>query len=58
MFSADYWERDPAKVNAVTVGETQAVAQKYLTAGRAHVVAVGDASRIRTALEKLGKVEA
>jgi zinc protease len=56
-FSADYWERFPAKVNAVSASETQAVAQKYLTPERAHVVAVGDASRIRTALEKLGKVE-
>jgi zinc protease len=56
-FSADYWERFPAKVNAVSASETQAVAQKYLTPERAHIVAVGDASRIRTALEKLGKVE-
>jgi zinc protease len=57
-FSADYWERYAAKVNAVTAAETQAVAQKYLTADRAHIVAVGDAARIRPALEKLGKVEA
>lgn len=56
-FSADYWERFPAKVNAVTAGETQALAQKYLAPDRAHIVAVGDASRIRGALEKLGKVE-
>src|SRR5438552_2480295 len=27
-FSADYWERFPAKINAVTSGEIQAVAQK------------------------------
>ena len=56
-FSADYWERYPAKVNAVSASETQAVAQKYLSPDRAHIVAVGDASRIRAALEKLGKVE-
>jgi predicted Zn-dependent peptidase len=36
----------------------QAVAQKYLAADRARIVAVGDAARIRPALEKLGKVEA
>jgi zinc protease len=56
-FSADYWERYPAKVNAVSAGETQALAQKYLAPDRAHIVAVGDAARIRPALEKLGKVE-
>jgi len=56
-FSADYWERFPAKVNSVSASETQALAQKYLSPGRAHVVAVGDGARIRGTLEKLGKVE-
>jgi hypothetical protein len=56
-FSADYWERYPAKVNAVSASEIQAVAQKYLAPDRAHIVAVGDAARIRSALEKLRKVE-
>ena len=56
-FSADYWERFPAKLNAVTPDEVRAVAQKYLAPDRAQVVAVGDAARIRSALEKLGKVE-
>jgi len=54
---SDYWERFPAKVNAVSTGETQSLAQKYLAPGRAHIVAVGDGSRIRGALEKLGKIE-
>jgi zinc protease len=57
-FSADYWERYPAKVNSVSSAEIQAVAQKYLAPGRAQIVAVGDAARIRPALDKLGKVEA
>jgi zinc protease len=57
-FSADYWERYPAKVNSVSAAEVQAVAQKYLAVSRAQIVAVGDAARIRPALEKLGKVEA
>jgi zinc protease len=57
-FSPDYWERYPAKIMAVTSGEAQVVAQKYLAPDRAHIVAVGDAARIRPALEKLGKVEA
>jgi len=57
-FSADYWERYPAKVNSVSAAEIQAVAQKYLAVSRAQIVAVGDAARIRPALDKLGKVEA
>jgi zinc protease len=56
-FSADYWERYPVKVNSVSASETQAVAQKYLAAERAQIVVVGDAARIRPALDKLGKVE-
>ena len=56
-FSEDYWERYPVKVNAVSAVDVQAVAQKYLSPERAHVVAVGDAAHIRPAFEKLGKVE-
>jgi zinc protease len=56
-FSADYWERYPVKVNSVSAAEIQAVAQKYLAPERAQIVAVGDAARIRTGLDKLGKVE-
>jgi zinc protease len=56
-FSSDYWERYPARLNAVTASEIQAVAQKYLNPDRAHIVAVGDAARIRPALAKLGSVE-
>ena len=57
-FSPDYWERYPAKLNAVTAAETQAVARKYLDPSRALIVAVGDSGKIRGALEKFGKVEA
>jgi predicted Zn-dependent peptidase len=56
-FSTDYWERYPARLNAVTAGEVQAVAQKYLNPNRAQIVAAGDGSRIRSVLEKLGRVE-
>jgi predicted Zn-dependent peptidase len=44
-------------LGAVTAAEIQAVAQKYLDPDRAHIVAVGDAARIRSALAKLGAVE-
>jgi Protein kinase domain len=57
VINQSYWERYPAKVNAVSASEIQAVAQKYLAPDRAHIVAVGDAARIRSALEKLRKVE-
>jgi zinc protease len=57
-FSADYWERYPAKINAVTANEVQAVAQRYFNPDHAHIVAVGDAARIRGVLAKLGPVEA
>jgi zinc protease len=56
-FSMDYWERYPARLNAVTASEVQAVAQKYMHPDRAHVIAVGDAAKIRPALAKLGAVE-
>ena len=57
-FSANYWDRYPVKVNSVSAADIQAVAQKYLAAERAQIVAVGDAARIRPALDQLGKVEA
>jgi len=43
---------------AVTAGEVQTVAQKYLNPDKTHIVAVGDAAKIRGALAKLGQVEA
>jgi zinc protease len=56
-FSLDYWERYAPKMMAVTAAEAQAVAQKYMDPEKALIVAVGDASKIRGALEKFGKVE-
>ena len=55
-FSLDYWERYPAKMNAVTAAEAQAVARKYLDPSRVLIVAVGDAAKIRKPLEKFGPV--
>jgi zinc protease len=56
-FSADYWERYPAKINAVTPGEIQAAAQKYCNPERVQIVLAGDAAPFRGAIEKLGRVE-
>ena len=55
-FSTDYWERFPAKIEAVTSREIQAAAQKYLNPERLQIVLSGDVSRWRGALEKLGSV--
>ena len=56
-FSADYWERYPAKINAVTPSEVQAAAQKYCDPERVQIVLAGDAVPFRGAIEKLGRVE-
>jgi zinc protease len=56
-FSNDYWERYPAKVDAVTAAEVQSVAQKYYRPEAAHIVAVGDAAKLRNGLAKLGPIE-
>ena len=57
-FSSDYWERYPARISAVTAAEVQHVAQKYYDPDRAHIVAVGDESKIKADLAKLGPSDA
>jgi predicted Zn-dependent peptidase len=57
-FSSDYWERYPARIGAVTAAEVQAVAQKYYQPDNAHIVAVGDESKIRRDVAKLGPIDA
>lgn len=54
---ADYWDTYPQKVMAITADDVQNIARKYLDTGHLHVVAVGDASKIRTSLAKYGTVE-
>ncbi len=56
-FSTDYWERYPARISAVTAAEVQAAAQKYYQPSSAHIVAVGNESKIRADLEKLGPID-
>lgn len=56
-FPDDYWETYPARIMAVTADDVQRVAKKYLNPGQLQVVAVGDASKIKTILEKYGTVE-
>jgi predicted Zn-dependent peptidase len=52
----DYWEGYISRISAVTEADVRRVAQKYLDPKAMQIVAVGDASRIRSALEQYGKV--
>jgi len=54
---ADYWDSYAGRIMAVTASDVQRVARKYLKLDTLQVVAVGDADKIKPALEKYGKVE-
>jgi zinc protease len=54
---ADYWDKYPQKIAAVTADEVQQAARKYIDLDHLQVVAVGDASKIRDVMAKYGKVE-
>jgi predicted Zn-dependent peptidase len=56
-FPADYWDRYPERMAAITQDQVQADAKKYLEAGRIQIVAVGDAKKIGEVLKKFGTVE-
>jgi predicted Zn-dependent peptidase len=57
-FPEDYWETYPAQIMAVTAQDIQRVARKYINAEKMQIVAVGDAGKIKSVLEKYGPVEA
>ncbi len=54
---ADYWDRYPARIAAITVAQAQAATRKYWDPARLHIVAVGDAPAISAALAKKGTLE-
>ncbi|MBY0374303.1 MAG: insulinase family protein [Bryobacteraceae bacterium] len=56
-FPADYWDKYPERIAAVTAEDLQRVAKKYLNLEAMQIVAVGDAAKIQPALEKYGPVE-
>ncbi len=56
-FSEDYWDSYPGRVMAVTGDDVQRVARNYLNPEAIQIAAVGDATKIRTVLEKFGPVE-
>ena len=56
-FPADYWDKYPAQITAITADDVQRVAKKYIDPATMQVVAVGDASKIKSVLDKYGPVE-
>jgi zinc protease len=54
---ADYWDKYPARVMAITQDQVQAAARKYLDPSRLQIVAVGDGKKIAEPLRKFGAVE-
>jgi zinc protease len=56
-FPADYWDAYPAKIMAVTADDIQRVARQYINPDKFQVIAVGDVSKIRPAMEKYGPIE-
>jgi zinc protease len=56
-FPADYWDTYPAKITATSADDVQRVARKYINPQTIQVVAVGNAAKIRSILEKYGDVE-
>ena len=54
---ADYWDRYPERIMAVTQADVQAMAKKYFDPSRIQVVAVGNGDAIGPGLKKLGEVE-
>ncbi len=56
-FPAEYWDKYPAQIAAIQPDDIQRVARKYINPATMQVVAVGDAAKIKTVLEKYGPVE-
>ncbi|HSK09806.1 MAG TPA: pitrilysin family protein, partial [Vicinamibacterales bacterium] len=54
---ADYWDKYPERVMAVSAAQLQAAAKKYLAPERIQIVAVGDEKKIGEGLRKFGTVE-
>jgi zinc protease len=56
-FLANYWDKYPAQIAGIRAEDVQRVARKYINPATMQVVAVGDAGKIKTVLEKYGPVE-
>lgn len=54
---ADYWDKYPERIMAVTQDEVMAAGKKYLDASRLQIVAVGNADAVGEFLKTLGALE-
>ena len=54
---ADYWDKYPARVMAVTAAQVQGAAKKYLDPAKLQILAVGDGKKIEQILRKFGSLE-
>jgi len=54
---ADYWDKYPERLMAITKEQVQAAAVKYLDPARLQIVAVGDGKKIGEGLKQFGAVE-
>lgn len=54
---ADYWDRYPERIMAITQDEVQAMAKKYLDPKKLQIVAVGDRAVAEGVLQKLGRLQ-
>ena len=54
---ADYWDKYPERVMAVTQADVQAAAKKYLDPSRLQIVVVGDPTKVADVLKQFGTVE-
>lgn len=55
--SADYWDKYPALIQAVTAQDVQRVAKKYLGGTNIQLIVVGERKLIESGLAKYGTVE-
>ena len=54
---ADYWDKYPAQISAVSADDVQTVSKKYIDPANMQVVGVGDAQKIGPVLQKYGPVK-
>jgi zinc protease len=54
---ADYWDRYPERVMAITPMQVQAMAKKYLDPSRVQIIAVGDGKKVTETLKKFGPLD-
>ncbi len=54
---ADYWDKYPTRMMAVSPDQVQAMARKYLDPAKVQIIAVGDAKKIEDTMKKFGPLE-